>query len=247
MTLRRIRAGLAKQRTVVTMPAMRCALFVSGVLLAGCASGGVGGRGVDPVSSPRDQGSVQQTLNSLPGVSTLTPEPETATQEREIQAEAVPMEGSDLVQGRATVTVVAPIAEVRKAVLSFKDYPSFMPHCTGAKVLGRTPDGARDVYLDFEALHGAVKMWARIEAPKPVKDGDAEVIETRFVEGNVKDFRAIWRLRAIDPKTTELSFQVFIHPGLPVPSSLINEENLEGSVKGVTATRRWVETGRGKD
>lgn len=230
------------------MTSMRFASVLSMVVLAGCASSGAGSTGQNQ-SAPQEPGTVQRTLDHLPGVASAsdsTPPP-VAASEPAPQAEAVPIEGTDMVEGRATMNVAAPIKKVREAVVQFKSYPEFMPHCTGAKVLGRTPNGARDVYLDFEALHGAVKMWARIEVPKPVKDGNVEVIETKFVDGNVKAFRAIWRLRAIDEANTELSFQVFIHPDIPVPTSLLNEENLSGAVKGITATRRWIESGRGKE
>jgi ribosome-associated toxin RatA of RatAB toxin-antitoxin module len=230
------------------MAAMRAQSFLFVWLVAGCASSGTGAAGGADSSASQEQGTVARTLNHLPGVASEgeTTPPPAADQDAAPQVEVVPIEGSDLVEGRATMMVEAPISEVRKAVQSFKDYPSFMPHCTGGKVLGRTPDGARDVYLDFEALHGAVKMWARFESPKPVKEDHVEVIRTRFVDGNVKDFRAIWRMRAVDSDTTELSFQIFIHPGIPVPTSLLNEENISGSAKGIIATRAWIESGRGK-
>lgn len=154
--------------------------------------------------------------------------------------EAVPMAGSELVHGRSTVLVEAPIAKVREAVLDFDRYAEFMPHYRQSRVLSRQPDGTSELYMQIEALHGAVKMWARVAMPPPRKDGDAEVHESRFIDGNVKDFVAIWRLRPLDERRTELSLQVFLQPKLPMPSSVLNEENLDGAVKGVTAMRERI-------
>jgi ribosome-associated toxin RatA of RatAB toxin-antitoxin module len=157
-------------------------------------------------------------------------------------AESLPVAGSDLVHGRTAVVVKAPIQRVREAVFDFAHYAEFMPHYTSCKVLGRTPSGARDVYMEVEALHGVVKMWAEIEVPKPVVGPDgAETIETRFIKGNVKLFLATWRLRKVDDASTELSLEVFLDPGLSLPPGLVNRENLTGSTRGVVAMRGHAE------
>lgn len=154
----------------------------------------------------------------------------------------VPIAGSDLVRGRSTVTVKAPIERVRDAVLGFSKYPEFMPHYSSCKLLGRTPAGARDVYMEISALHGALRMWARVEVPKPVVTDGVETYETKFVDGNVRDFKAIWRLKKIDETSTELSLEVFLHPKIPMPTKLINDENVSGSAKGVAAMRARAES-----
>lgn len=154
----------------------------------------------------------------------------------------VPIAGSELVHGRSTVKVAAPIAKVREAVLDFAHYAEFMPHYQSCRVLGRTAGGARDVYMEVEALSGAVKMWAEIEMPKPTPTPDGyETMDSTFVKGNVRDFKAVWRMRALDPSTTELSLEVFLHPFLPMPTGLMNGENLSGAAKGVSAMRKHAE------
>jgi ribosome-associated toxin RatA of RatAB toxin-antitoxin module len=164
--------------------------------------------------------------------------------EAEAQPVSVPIEGSDLVRGRSTVTVSAPIAKVREAVLDFAHYAEFMPHYSNCRVLGRTPTGAREVYMEITALHGAVKMWTRVELPKATTIEGVETWETRFIEGNVEDFKAIWRLRRVDDTHTELSLEVFLKPKIPLPTDLLNEENLSGSTKGVLAMRAHAEKGQ---
>lgn len=155
---------------------------------------------------------------------------------------AVPVgAGSALVHGRSTVTVHAPIEDARKGILGFAHYAEFMPHYSNCRVLGRTSSGGRDVYMEIEALHGAVHLWARVDVPKTTLVDGRETYPTRFLEGNVRDFQATWRLRAIDASTTELSLEVFLHPKIPLPDGLVNDENLDGSASGVSAMRTRIE------
>ena len=158
-----------------------------------------------------------------------------------ITTRRVPIAGTRLVRGHSTVVVDAPLAKVREHVLAFAAYPEFMPHYKTAKVLGRTPSGGRNVYMEVTALHGAVKMWARVEVQKPAPSDALESHEIRFLEGNVKELSGAWRLRRIDASKTELTLEIFLNPSLPLPASLINEENLDGSRKGVDAMRKRIE------
>ena len=159
-----------------------------------------------------------------------------------MQAVAIPVDGTELVRGRATLKIDAPLEKVRAAVLDFGHYTEFMPFFRGSRVLGRTAAGARDVYLEIEALHGAVRLWAEIEIPRPTIVDGQETYESRFMKGNVKELKAIWRLRKIDDAATELSLEVFLLPSIPLPTALVNKGNLIGAVKGVKAVRARVES-----
>lgn len=188
---------------------------------------------------------------SAPAAARRTPAPKlSAAQQDESEAPAdVPTErvavpigdGSDLARGRSTVIVGAPIHRVRESVLDFNRYAEFMPHYRKCRVLGRTSSGARDVYMEVEALFGAVVMWARIEMPKATMIDGVETYASKFIEGNVKDFAATWRLRAVDEAHTELSLEVFLHPKIPMPDAMMNEENLDGSSQGVVAMKARAE------
>ncbi len=156
-------------------------------------------------------------------------------------AVAVPIPGSKLVRGRAKVIVAAPIDAVRARVLSFGDYARFMPNYSRSKVLGRTKTGEREVYMEVTALHGAVRFWVRTAVSHARKLGDVETYDLSLLEGNVKDFRASWRLRPVDDGHTELELELFVLPRLPMPQSLLNAENVEGASKGVGAMRSFVE------
>ena len=56
-------------------------------------------------------------------------------------------------------------------------------------------------------------------AEKAGFDG-VEVHESRFVKGNVRELKAIWRLKKLDEATTELSLEVFLDPSIPLPTGL---------------------------
>jgi len=161
--------------------------------------------------------------------------------DREPVTEGLPIEGSNLVQGRSTVVVDAPLDKVKSTVLEYGDYAEFMPHYTASKVLGKR-GAVYEVYMQVEALHGAVRMWARLEMT-PKKDGKAERLQSRFVEGNVKDFRATWHIEPIDAEHTKLTLDVFLNPTLPLPKKVIDGENTKGAEKGVLAMRSRIEKG----
>lgn len=207
----------------------------------GCATGDVrvatADQHQDKVAPPAQ--SAAQAPPAAPTADARPAEPENKGDDP--KPEAVPIPDSALVHGRATMTVNAPIKKVREVILDFSHYAEFMPHYQASKLLGRTADGARDVYMEIEALNGLVKMWAEIEMPKPtIKDG-VEVHESKFVKGNVKDFKAIWRVKKVDDASTELSLEVFLDPSIPLPNGVINNENLKGSVKGVKAMKARIE------
>jgi ribosome-associated toxin RatA of RatAB toxin-antitoxin module len=229
---------------------LRTAYFVVTVTAFGCASGDLrvdhsGTKAPSAASRRPGEGGIpagaREVADARRPSGASTDAQRTSPAADDPEPTAIPIPGSELVRGRATVTVKASIEKVRETIVAFAEYPEFMPHYQKAKVLGRTPSGARDVYMEIEALHGAITMWTRIEFPKPAIIDGVETYETKYVDGNVKDFKAIWRLKKIDDASTELSLEVFLLPKIPLPSGVLNGENMKGSVKGVVAMRARVE------
>ena len=159
----------------------------------------------------------------------------------DLETLAIPEGTTGLVRGRSSVTVNAPAERVRETVLGFARYPEFMPHYAKCRVLGRSPSGGRDVYMQVEALHGALSMWARVDVKRPHTDDGVESIEAKMLEGNVKELRAAWRLVRLDERRTRLTLEVFLNPKVPVPEGLLNAENLDGSAAGVLALKARAE------
>jgi ribosome-associated toxin RatA of RatAB toxin-antitoxin module len=159
---------------------------------------------------------------------------------RAVTSEAVPL-ADDLIRGRATVRVDAPLARAREVVQKYGDYSEFMPYYHSSHVVDRDAHVTK-VYMQVAALNGLVKMGAELNMPNlPVKEGDWDVYESRFGSGNVRDFKAIWRMKAIDLEHSMVSLEVFLLPKLPLPTSTLNHENQKGAVNGVMAMRDRIE------
>lgn len=157
------------------------------------------------------------------------------------RGEPVPIEGSDRVRGRATVVVQAPLDKVRRSVLDFDHYHEFMPAYRQARVLGRTDDGGRKVYMQLSALHDTLRMWFHV-AVSPATDVDGvETYSTKFLEGNVRTASAVWGMREIDAERTELSLEVQLVPRIPLPTGMLNEQTVRGAVRGLMAMKRRAE------
>ena len=215
-------------------------LFV--IMSPGCGGSGGGAGALHPEASAPAPVAVEAAPPPVAPTPTPSAEPPHAAPGDHVQVVAIPVAGTDFVRGRTTLKIDAPLEKVREAVLDFGHYTEFMPFFRGSRVLGRTAAGARDIYMEIEALHGAVRLWVEIEMPRPTITDGVETYESRFVKGNVKDFKAIWRLRRIDDAATELSLEVFLLPSIPLPTALVNKGNLAGAVKGVKAIRARVES-----
>jgi len=199
--------------------------------------------GLDRGPETRPAANTASVVAAPPEAATEEPPDYVFVSSEEPETVPVPIPGSELVRGRSTITVAAPIDKVRAAVLDFPHYAEFMPHYAKCKLLGRTAGGARDVYMEVSALHGAVTMWARVAVQKPKTVDGVEMHEARFVEGNVKQLAATWRLKKLDNDKTELSLEIFLDPAIPLPKKVINHENLDGSADGVRAMKARAEKG----
>ncbi len=226
----------------------RVALGAATLLLvfsAGCASSALPSR-AQAMSDGRTTRSfaASAVADEMPAPEAPPSEAPTYEDPSGVQGTGVAIPNTDLVRGTATVVVEAPLAKVREAVLGFADYAEFMPHYQKSKMLGRNAAGARDVYMEIAAMHGAVKMWARLEVPKPTTESGVETIRMKSVEGNVKELSGTWRLEPDGADRTKLTLEVFLEPSLPLPSSVLNSENVKGAVKGVVAMKKRAETGK---
>lgn len=152
------------------------------------------------------------------------------------------IEEGELVRGRSTVQVNAPIDKARAKVLEFNHYVEFMPFYRGSRVLDQTPERTK-VFMQVAALGGLVKMDAQVWFLRRGAQVDGwETYASEFDSGNVNSFKATWRLRELDPSHTWLSLEVFLAPKLPLPTSVLNDENRKGARDGVTAMRARIET-----
>ena len=147
--------------------------------------------------------------------------------------------------GHAETLIHATLPSVRDQVLDFPRYRDFVPgKFKTSRIVGHGPGGSTDVYLQVEVMRGMVTLWdvTRFEAPKNVGPG-TEVLTGRMVpgKGNVDDFDVTWTLRVIDDEWTFLKFDLLLKPGLPAPSSAVDEELRDCALYAVDGVRARLE------
>jgi ribosome-associated toxin RatA of RatAB toxin-antitoxin module len=138
--------------------------------------------------------------------------------------------------GGAAILVKAPLPTVRKLVTSYGSYKTFISSFDQSRVLAKRK-GTSEVYLQVPILNGAAHIWTVTDMSPPTKDGADEVISGRYKRGNVSDFRARWRLRAVDEHHTILKLELFVDPKLPFPPSAVTTQLVKAADKAVTAVR----------
>jgi ribosome-associated toxin RatA of RatAB toxin-antitoxin module len=139
--------------------------------------------------------------------------------------------------GGAAIMVNAPIDQVRQIVTDYRHYAQFIKPFEQSRLVSKK-DGVSEVYFEVPVMHGAVKIWAVVKIAKPVKDGDGEKIVARYGnKGNVDDFRALWRLRAVDETHTIVKCEILVAPKLPMPPKMITGELSYAADKAVTGVR----------
>jgi len=142
--------------------------------------------------------------------------------------------------GGAAIMVHAPIEEVRKIVTDYRHYEKVIKPFKKSKLLSRSK-GVSEVYLEVPILHGAATVWVVTKIDKPVTENGEERINARMDRGNVDDFRALWRLRAVDAERTIVKLEILVDPKMPVPSAIVTPELCTAADKAVTGVRNHAE------
>jgi hypothetical protein len=142
--------------------------------------------------------------------------------------------------GGAAIYVHAPIDVVRRVVTDYRNYEKTIKSFKKSKLLSRNK-GVSEVYLEVPILHGAATVWVVALIGAPVMDGNEEKITARMLRGNVDDFRAVWRLRAVDAEHTIVKLELLVDPSLPAPASLVTPELCTASENAVTGVRKTSE------
>lgn len=150
------------------------------------------------------------------------------------------MDAADVPVGAARASVKAPPSVVRAVVTDYSKYGKIITRFEQARVVGKSGDKT-DVYLQVPILKGAAKIWAVVRFDPPRRVGNEEIIRGKLVKGNVKRLDAIWRIRPVDDKNTELDLELFIVPQMPAPRSLVLSEERGAAGKAVADTRKEAE------
>ena len=150
--------------------------------------------------------------------------------------------------GHGETLIHAPLPAVRRTVLDYGKYKDLGPDIQMSKVIGRTPDGAADVYLRIGVLNGMLSFWnvTHFDPLQANPDG-TERLAGKMVQGkgNIDDARIIWTMHSAGPEWTVLKFDALIRPGVPAPQSLIDEQLRQSAVHTVESVRDKLQGGSG--
>lgn len=144
--------------------------------------------------------------------------------------------------GGAIISVCAPMAQVMRQVLRYRDYHEILPRMKTSQVLKKTGDEA-EVYLRAPILRGLASVWGvtRFKGPLPWKWGGEQVVAS-LVKGNVHAFYGHWKAHPCGEASTVLRLEMLIDVRVPVPPSIVTDQCMWAADQAVTAVRDRVET-----
>jgi ribosome-associated toxin RatA of RatAB toxin-antitoxin module len=159
--------------------------------------------------------------------------------EPEIKVTTIAQPGTSVRAGRAEGIVDAPIDAVMSVVEDYGNYDKFMPHFRASRVLSRRGESAL-VYMQASIAKDTMTLWAQLKVgPKP-NIGDTRVIEAKMVQGNMDAMRARWEVTSIDGQHTRVAFELLMDPKVPLPASLVSDENEKATQKTIRALRHML-------
>jgi ribosome-associated toxin RatA of RatAB toxin-antitoxin module len=150
---------------------------------------------------------------------------------------------NDIDTGGAAIHVNAPIDVVRRVVTDYRHYEKYIKPFKQSKLISRSK-GVSEVYFEVPILHGAATVWVVTLIGAPEKQGKEERIVAKMKSGNVDDFRAVWRLRAVDAEHTIVKLEILVDPKIPAPASIVTPELCTAAEKAVTGVRENAEKNR---
>ena len=185
-------------------------------------------------------------LGTLVSVSGLVAAPERASaldapeENPAVFTAQIPSEGSNIAAGRAVIVVDKPIDEVLPIVLDYANYVQFMPNFTRSKVLAQRGSKAM-VYMEVSVAKGMYTLYGQLNLAERPEDGASRVVEGRLIDGNINAFNASFRLTPVnDGAATEIDFNIYVDPDLPLPSSVFSRENERAAGRTVRALRQRI-------
>jgi ribosome-associated toxin RatA of RatAB toxin-antitoxin module len=157
----------------------------------------------------------------------------------QIVTTSVAESGNKIRWGRAEAVVNAPAGQVMAVVQDYQHYNEFLPHFRTSRVLARKGPNAI-AYLEARIMKDTVKVWVQVRFRERPPKGKTRIIEGKMTEGNVDGLAVRWEVTPLDEGRTLVAFQMLIDPDLPLPASMINDQNAVSARRTVRALRERV-------
>ncbi|HWL87377.1 MAG TPA: hypothetical protein VNO21_16345 [Polyangiaceae bacterium] len=140
--------------------------------------------------------------------------------------------------GHAETLVQADLSGVRTQLLDFSHYKDLSGgKFKTSRMIAKDGDNT-DVYFQVPVMHGMLTLWyvSRF-GPMQVEAPGHELVEGRFVRGNIKDMHLQFEMRKVDERFTILSCNLYVLPSFPAPQSAVDEELRDACKDAVEAVR----------
>jgi hypothetical protein len=140
--------------------------------------------------------------------------------------------------GHAEGLVAAPYDVVKARLVDYPHYKELAgPKFKRVSVVDKTANGT-DLYFQLPIMKGLVTIWyvTRFGAARPGMGG-AEVIEGKFVKGNIKDMQIAFTIRPTSDQKTILVCDLNLAINLPAPQAALDEELRDACGDAVNAVR----------
>ncbi len=168
-----------------------------------------------------------------------TPEQIATRLGQEVSAVSVDSSG-DVGWGRATAVVDASVDDVMRVVTDYASYHEFLPHFTQSRVLSSRGQNAL-VYIEASVVQDTTTLWANARIFARANQGETRIIEARMVRGNMEKFAARWEVTPVDGgQRCLVRFDLLVEPDLPLPDSVLTDENVKAARRTVRALRQRV-------
>jgi hypothetical protein len=140
--------------------------------------------------------------------------------------------------GHAEGIIAAPYDAVKTRLLDFPRYKELAgPKFKKVSVVDKTANGT-DLYFQLPIMKGLVTIWyvTRFATARPGMGG-ADVIEGKFVKGNIKDMQIVFTLRPGPEQKTILVCDLNLALNIPAPQDLLDEELRDACGDALNAVR----------
>jgi ribosome-associated toxin RatA of RatAB toxin-antitoxin module len=83
-------------------------------------------------------------------------------------------------------------------------------------------------------------LWAQLKISAQDGAQKTRIIDAKMLQWNMDAMTARWELTPVDDAHTLVAFQMLMDPKVPLPASLVSDENEKASQKTIRALRRVV-------
>jgi ribosome-associated toxin RatA of RatAB toxin-antitoxin module len=153
-----------------------------------------------------------------------------------IENSSFAVKGTTIQGGRAEAIINAPVDEVLSAIFDYGNYAQFLPHFRTSKVLSKRGANAI-VYMEALIIKDTYKIWAQESFRERALQGSTRVVEGKMLKGNVARLDARWEVTPIDGNRSLVAFQMLLDPNLPLPASVISNQNAIAARRTIKALR----------